>query len=217
MPITKLNIRAEITQIETDTSCTNMAAYEATVWVKTNVMEIMRTQKWINLNELKNIRNTNQLEILLDWEVLNLWDEKLERISLYLKHQSLLTTPDQKFDCLCFLHLMMWIKYSPGEVVPSLFHYYHFDENASIWNYIFHIILNEDRTWNIVHGSIYLWNNLFLWKWWSENTLKCLSLEETNKYFWSTLTLIIVPKIEPNISFVGIWNLTSLEFRQHLI
>lgn len=164
---------------------------------------------------LSVIQYWNYIEYLDNFKSISIWDatwiiieykewknyhlikipERLEKKLLeYLKKPYI----DLNFDCSSFVHFLKWVNYVSPNFYHDLWEFTKFEQSLiNSWDIIIIFENHDNKTWNVYwikHFAVYLWEWMYLSKFWSIWNLIISSLDDMINLFWWNEIYIITPK-----------------------
>jgi hypothetical protein len=162
-----------------------------------NILTIFRKKLHVNLfHRFSNLSNAKKVEIFLrKWKLLEkveLSEEMLTKISEFIRFE---LSEKQVRDCIAFAHFINWVDYTIWDSFEKYVERWNWidkiDEESSlkVWDTIMIIENNIEEKWfKVTHFATYLWNWLYLSKFWDIWNLMVTSLEEMKKFFcWNII------------------------------
>jgi hypothetical protein len=149
--------------------------------------------------DCSNLRNINNIELYrrdFSWKLnkILISNIQLNRLAKYIANEHQLEKTDlwswKFFDCASFAYFMKWIKYINNVFEPSEFKKLNFNkEKLEIWDMVYtwkresFIRKLFSRTICESHFMIYLWEWLYISKFWASGRLIITDLEEYKKIY----------------------------------
>jgi len=139
---------------------------------------------------LYNLSNTKKVKIYRKWfDELPLDESLLEKLTLYLSNENTIELSELNtwihFDCASFANFIKWIEYKDNTFEPEKYTFLRFRKDIlKKGDMIYTWINGKFDVYNTaLHFMIYLWEDLYLSKFWTTGRLIVASLAEYEKLY----------------------------------